>query len=347
MILGVEGLRRTVRRFRDALAPSALILLYHRVTELPSDPHLLCVTPEHFGEHLEILRKYGRPLQVQRLAQALGQEKLPRGAIVVTFDDGYADNLSHAEPLLARYDIPATIFVTTGYLGRDREFWWDELERLLLQPGVLPETLRLSVNGITYQWELREAAHYSEDSYRRHRSWTVLETDEPSQRYTLYRTLHQLLRPLPQAARLKALDDLVAWAGAESKARETHRALLLDEVAHLAHGGLLEVGAHTVTHPILAALPTVAQRAEIQQSKAQLEEMLGKPVTSFAYPFGSRLDYTAETVTLVRNTGFACACSNFPGVVGRRAALHELPRVMIRDCDGDTFAMHLREFFNG
>jgi peptidoglycan/xylan/chitin deacetylase (PgdA/CDA1 family) len=81
--------------------------------------------------------------------------------VVITFDDGYADNLHNAKPLLERYDIPATVFVTTGHIGHEREFWGDELDRLLLQPSTLPELLGLSINGSPYQWELGEVAHYT------------------------------------------------------------------------------------------------------------------------------------------------------------------------------------------
>jgi peptidoglycan/xylan/chitin deacetylase (PgdA/CDA1 family) len=85
--------------------------------------------------------------------------------VVVTFDDGYADNLHHAKPLLERYGIPATVFVTSDYIGQEHEFWGDKLERLLLQPGALPQTLQLQVNGTAYQWSLGEAAYFSEETY--------------------------------------------------------------------------------------------------------------------------------------------------------------------------------------
>jgi len=149
---------------------------------------------------------------------------LPRRAVVVTFDNGYSDNLYNAKPLLERYDIPATIFVTTGCIGREREFWWDELERLLLQPGTLPETLRLSINGNPCQWELGETAHYSEDDCRHHRSWNVGK-DDPTARQCLYRSLYQRLLPLSEEEREKVLDELGRWAGTEPRARSTHHVL--------------------------------------------------------------------------------------------------------------------------
>ena len=103
---------------------------------------------------------------LRELSQAYQQENLPRRAVVVTFDDGYYDNLANAKPLLERYSIPATLFVATGYSEREGEFWSDELERLLLQPGNLPDTLNLTITGKRHHWNLGDATSYSEEEYR-------------------------------------------------------------------------------------------------------------------------------------------------------------------------------------
>ncbi len=83
--------------------------------------------------------------------------------IAVTFDDGYANNLHAAKPLLERFTVPATVFVAVGALEDPREFWWDELDGLLLQPGTLPDALQLHVNGRCLAWKLGDAAHYTRD----------------------------------------------------------------------------------------------------------------------------------------------------------------------------------------
>jgi peptidoglycan/xylan/chitin deacetylase (PgdA/CDA1 family) len=266
--------------------------------------------------------------------------------VVVTFDDGYADNLRHAKPLLERYDVPATVFLATGYVGRQREFWWDELDRVLLQPGVLPEALNLSCNGRSYGWELGEAAHFSEAAYRLHRSWKAWE-DPPTARHALYCSLWEMLLPLPEGERRQTLDDLRAWAGAQPGCRPTHEILSVEEALALAQGELIEVGAHTVTHSALSGLPADAQREEIEGSRDWLENVLDRRATSFAYPFGRRCDYTAETVGIVREAGFSCACSNFSGTVGRSTATFELPRVQVHDMDGEAFARWLSGWFHG
>ena len=332
------------RSLRNRSTPRALILIYHRVAELPLDPQLLCVTPQHFAEHLELLRKHYQPMPLQQLVQALKNGNVPDRAVVITFDDGYADSLWNARPLLERYDIRATAFAIAGHVGEQREFWWDELERLLLQPGLLPKVLCLDMSG-SHEWDLGEAAHYSEQVYERHRQWNVEGEQHPTHRQRLYRSLCELLRPMPDEERRKLLNELLAWAGAEPTARPTHRALSPEEVIRLAEGGLVEVGAHTMTHPVLSVLPAAAQRDEIQRSKVRLEEILRVPVTSFSYPYGTPSDYTPETVSLVREVGFACACANFADIVRPSTDRFQLPRVLVRNWDGDELGRRLEGWF--
>jgi peptidoglycan/xylan/chitin deacetylase (PgdA/CDA1 family) len=100
-----------------------------------------------------------------------------------------------------------------------------------------------------------------------------------------------------------------------------------------------------VSHPVLASLSTPVQRDEIRQGKTRLEEMVGRPVTTFAYPYGKRGDYTAETIALVREAGFVCACSNFAGSVDRSTDPYQLPRIYIHDWDGEKFAAALAAWF--
>jgi len=323
-----------------------VILLYHRITELPLDPWLISVSPCNFAEHLEILQQYNRPVRLQQVSEALRHKELPDQSVVITFDDGYADNLYNAKLLLERYDVPATFFLTTGNMRCESEFWWDELERVLLHPGSLPDVLDLSINGITHRWKLGEAAHYSEEAFRRYRCWRAWE-DGPSLRHSLYSQLWELLHTLPEGERRRVMNDILRWAEAEPAVRPTHRPLSPEEAFTLSQGELMEIGAHTVTHPALSALTRASQRDEILKSRSYLQEIVGCPVTSFAYPYGRRSDYNAETISIVRQAGFTCSCSNFGGIVNRATDPFQLPRVQVQNWGGDEFAKLLRRWFDG
>jgi peptidoglycan/xylan/chitin deacetylase (PgdA/CDA1 family) len=332
------AVRRAARWAKQRVTPSALILMYHRVTELPSDPQLMSVSPQHFAEHLEVMRRHARPLRLQQLAQTLQAGRVPEHGVVVTFDDGYADNLLDARPLLERFEVPATIFVTAGQLNSRQEFWWDELDRLLLQPGTRPASLNLTLTGQQHTWTLNGTAIYDAASFERHRGWHVERSDDPTPRQAVYRVVYRLLHALPAAERNAALEALRTWATLAPTGRPSHRALTIDELPRLSADDLIEIGSHTMSHPDLAGLSLADQRHEIQQSKTRLEEIVGRPVPSFAYPFGSG---TSETVALVREAGHEYACSSRPDVVWSDADPLRLPRVVVRDSDGDQFARRL------
>jgi peptidoglycan/xylan/chitin deacetylase (PgdA/CDA1 family) len=331
----LRSLTQTLRLRRTS---QALILMYHRIADIPSDPHLLAVTPQHFAEQLAVVCKYGRPMRLGELCKGLSDHTARARAVVITLDDGYADSLYFAKPLLERFDVPATVFATTGYPGREQEFWWDELDRLLLQPGLLPATLQLTIKGIDYEWELGAAASYSNEDYERLRCWNMKWPEDPTQRHRLFRVIYQLLLPLREQERQEVVQGMRAWAQAAAEVRMTHRVLTPDELAWLDASGLVEVGAHTVTHPMLAKLPIGEQLSEIKQSKAFLEEVLGRPVTSFSYPHGS---YAPSTVEAVRASSFTSACSSTPAPVGSKSDPLQLPRVEVRNWDATTFARHI------
>ncbi|HBE17055.1 MAG TPA: polysaccharide deacetylase, partial [Cyanobacteria bacterium UBA11367] len=243
--------KNNISKFRNGV----LILLYHRISDLPSDPYLLNVTPEHFAEHLAVLQGSGCTIMsLHQLMRSLQERTLPDRGIVVTFDDGYADNLYHAKPLLEKYRVPATVFVTSGYVGQQQEFWWDEVERLLLQPGTLPETLELTVKGKTYHWNLGQDANYSEQDQKRDRYWHFYQKEDPSKRHSLFRGLHEVLNQLSIKERWSVLEEVAEWSGMGSQSRSTHRIMSPEEIKILGADGLVEVGAHTVNHPVLSSL---------------------------------------------------------------------------------------------
>ncbi len=325
---GLGYLRRKLRK----QAPGGLILLYHRVTTLDSDPQFLSVTPGHFAEHLEVLHRQYRPTTLSEIATDKGASE---NAVAITFDDGYADNQQEALPVLTAAEWPATIFVQAGQIGQEREFWWDELERVFLRTAKLPGHLRLNVCGAERIWQMGDCNRPCDPD------WNVLHGENMTDRQSVYVELAALLKIMEDAERERVLGELRVWAGLPSAGRPSHRSLDEKQLCALAASRNIEIGAHTMSHPSLASIPLTSQQTEIAKSKSTIETMIGKPVLSFSYPFGGRGDFCEDTMRLVSDAGFDLACANFPGVVGHPSDRYQLPRVLVRDWDGDVFARHL------
>lgn len=336
-IPGINKVKRKAGTLGRRFARQSLILMYHRIHESASDPWSLCVSPRYFAEHLEVLNRFAPILSLTSLCKALRDGKLPHGGVAITFDDGYADNLYAAAPLLERCAAPATVFITTGQIGSKREFWWDELARLLLQPGVLPDALSLTINDIDYSWRLGRSALYSEADFDRDTHRQAWEGEQES-RLRLYHSIWEILLPLPQQAQYAVLDQLLHWSGQDPVGRSSQRTLTMEEIALLAQGELIQVGAHTITHPILPAHCEAYQREEIVQSKTLLEDISGAPVTCFAYPHG---EYSKSTAALIREAGFDCACTTDEASVWRFTDPLLMPRLAVGNWDGDEFARQL------
>ncbi|MEP0965608.1 MULTISPECIES: polysaccharide deacetylase family protein [Cyanophyceae] len=311
--------------------------MYHRIACPELDPWRLSVTPQHFAEHLAIIRQQAQPMSLQELAAARRDGDVPRRAVVITFDDGYADNLHQAKPLLEKYNIPATVFVTTGHLNSTREFWWDELERVLLTPGRLPETLHLTIAGRPKLWHLGEAANYTAEDFegdRDRQAWEGL----PNSRLAFYYSVWDALRKLPADQQQTLQDEILAWATTSAQARADYCALTTEELFKLEQDGLVEIGAHTVTHPSLPAHSLTFQHKEIYSSKITLEQLLKHPVKSFAYPFG---DLDKTSVSIVEKCGFEQACSTIQLKVLKGSEELKLPRLEAKNWTSSVFKKNL------
>lgn len=311
---GAKWLRHAAHWLHSRFVGGALILGYHSIGHAEFDPHSLHVRPSHFAEHLEVLVRHARPVALGRVVTGRHGDCLPPRAVAITFDDGYADALHVVLPLLERYGVPATVFVTTGTLGQ--EFWWHELARLLLgrsavHPAQLPGYLGPKVDGVPEQTHQR---YY-------HRLASLI----PEQRETVLGELRALATSSPGEAR-------------------SIRCLTSTELSQLAQSELITIGAHSVSHARLATLPLERQRREISDSRACLQALSTHPVTLFSYPHGST---TAATRSLVAEAGFEAACGSNLGVAWSGSDAFDLPRFWIPDWDGDQFGRWLGRWLRG
>lgn len=313
------NMNQIVRQHIRRLYPKTVILLYHRVAECRLDPEQLCVTPEHFAEQMACLRKHFNVRCLHNL-----HRWDTNSGIVVTFDDGYSDNLYHALPVLEEYDIPATIFVSSYYIETGNPFWWDVLAAALLAAPIVPAQLTVRLQGQPYYHG----------------------TGSEDEQIQAYRELLAKAHYLNASEIEQFVFDLRQWAALHHWEDSWGRPLALNELRSLAQSALVDIGAHTQKHLNLARQSRTVQSAEIQIGQQQLEAWLGRPVASFAYPFGfPDLHYNADTIRAVQAAGFLRACANQEGWVTWRSDRFQYSRYLVRDWNGDEFMKHLSAWF--
>lgn len=319
----IPGLKRATlfhRWLRGRLVGQALILGYHRITQYERDPYGTCVVPQHFAEQLAALCQMAQPIPLHSLIESMRDNNLPERAVVVTIDDGYADALYQAKPLLEYYQVPATVFVTTGYQGC--QFWWDVLVKILTIPTPLP-------------------AHFDAPLLDSIGVWPGIDT--PAARKQLLWSLYNHMLSLASQEQQELLAQLQMWLGitAEKEVGEG-RSLTSAELLDLVSSELITIGGHTVTHPHLANLSRDSQKLEIKECKSYLEQISGKnSVTSFSYPNGS---LSQTTLSLVRESGFQCACASHHDIVHQNSDPFCLPRFWIPDWNGAQFSRWLQRW---
>jgi peptidoglycan/xylan/chitin deacetylase (PgdA/CDA1 family) len=304
----------TINHSRAALALRgalpAVVLMYHRVADPVNDPWGLCVSPDHFTEQLEVLRRLVRPVT---LAEAAAGPAAGAARVAVTFDDGYLDVHANAVPALEAAEIPATLFVVSGTVGARQEFWWDQLE----------QCFRAGWSG----------ARHVELVAGEVRAAGTMTSDEPAMR-----RLHQVIYRLAPALIPGVMADLRRQVGAPAPVLE-RRPVTPAELAELAASPVMEVGAHTRNHANLTTLTADDRHDEIAGSRARLHTVLDLPIETISYPYGA---HDGDTVRCARETGFTHACTVSPGTVTAGTDPLALPRMDVEDWDGDTFERRLR-----
>ena len=325
-------MRRLVSAVRQARRllrmEQPILLMYHRVAELCLDPWELSVSPGHFADQTEVLRDERQVVPLPWLLRKLREGKTPRRTVAITFDDGYADVLGNAKPILERHDCPATVFLATGAIGDPDGFWWDILSRIIFDTAILPDLLALDVMGRRHEWIL------AANSDRAAPPGVI-------GRPKLSLDLWHILRLLDPPARRIQLERLAAWASTDAMPRNFDRTLTLDEVRQLSCPGFIDMGAHTVSHPSLPALDGREKLREIAESRGACEDMSGAPVQGFAYPFG---DCDAASIGAVKEAGFAFACATQAGTVTTSSDVYRLARVSVADWNASDFRKNVLRF---
>ena len=281
---------------RDSERGRLCILNYHRVLE-SADP-LLAAEPDvaAFRWQMKVLADCFNVLPLDEGLDALAQGNMPPRAVCITFDDGYRSTHDLALPVLREFGFPATVFVTTGHVGSEN-MWNDRILESLRTLDA--EHLDLSDAGL---------GSYAVGSLAERRETVALLTERA--KYLAPELRHELVERLDRLA----------------GTRQTGLMLTDDMIRDMAREGV-EIGAHTISHPILAKLNDESASFEIAESKRQLEAITGKPVRYFAYPNGKPgIDFDERHMAMAREIGFSAAFSTAMGAAGRQHDRFALPR---------------------
>jgi peptidoglycan/xylan/chitin deacetylase (PgdA/CDA1 family) len=301
--------------------------MYHRIADVPIDYWGLAVSPDRFEEQLRVLRRTRYPIPLQDFVRHLVARTLRPDAVAVTFDDGYVDNMLAGKPLLAAADVPATVFLATGFLDRPGAFWWDELTTLvLLQKELRSFELVVGRDKMRFDFE-REQSDDNRDLSQRSRREAVL------------MRIWEAMRRLRDEERQQSMIELQSMFSARGDLSAQGRAMSRKEVCELISDGLITIGSHTVTHPVLSELSHEDRNRELADSKAICEAIAEAPVAGFSYPYGN---FSADTRDAVKCNGFDFACSSGRASANLGCDLFALPRVGIPNSDGDAFEQLLR-----
>ena len=312
--LAPRGARRSLRR---RLAPPTLVLAYHRVVpSIREDVNQLCVSVENFAEHLRWLRAVCRVIGPREFLGQLGRGSLAgvaldggRPRVLMTFDDGYADNVHHALPVLTESEAQAILFVTSGAVDSTEAFWWDALEQIVYRGRPPPSG-----------WWLADVA---------------VPADLPPAE--AYRALHRLVLPLDAPSRAAALAQLADQAGVTPHADEESRPVTRRELLAWAAAGC-DVGAHTRTHVQLSAQRDYQVVAEVVGARRDLQQLTGLTIDTLAYPFGTGGDFDERAEAAARAAGYRCAFANRAGNARWARNRYALPRYLVRNWSGPEFA---------
>ena len=300
------------------------ILLYHRVADVESDPQQLCVSEENFHSQINHIKQHYEILKLSDLKEILITKHIPKNGLIITFDDGYEDNFKNAKPILEEFNVPATFFITSGFIGDNKEFYQETLNRIFFLEKRIPLNLTIKIDNKTFTYE------------------NLLNEEN---RNNAYRNIHFTLRGKNSIVRRKAIKELLKWSNIGDKPDDDYKNLNEAQLKILSKNHSFEIGAHSVNHIPLSSLSIQEQKEEIYYSKIELEKIIEEKISSFAYPYGTKEDYNGETLKIMSQSDFKLSCANYPGIVKSNTNLHEIPRVVVRDIKVDKFSKFITNNF--
>ena len=317
------------RRWRSVSAGrTTVVLVYHRIDPPSGSAEKMKLfgvengTPvDVFESHLRFMLKHFEP----RKTTELWPDASRRPGFAVTFDDGYADNLHLAAPVLKRLGVPATIFLSTGLIGTDHRFWWEVLGAMLRETEQCEIELSRLESGVLKSSRLPERLSIKDHSEKSSAHWLISE----------------VLMETPDEEILPALDRLAQFLEVPLRRGERDSSLLnWDQVKQLLDYDF-EIGAHGHRHINLGRASREIVRREVEESVEAIQSHVGQRVRTFAYPYGRHEHRSDVAAQEVERIGFEVAFTTDLGVSNPASDALAIPRSGLTQAGTFACAYHV------
>lgn len=276
------------------------VLMYHRISKEIDNIDLS--KKKKFEEQMGHLSENYNVITFDKLVDCYKtKKKIPRNSVIITFDDGYKDNYEIAYPILKKYKLPATIFLTTGHINNNELFWWDKIAYIINKTKIKKFTLK----------EIGTFSLVNKERVIREIQEKFKKVDEGKKDYLIDKIAKKLRVNIPKKG-----NTFLSWNNVREMSKNN-----------------ISFGAHTVTHPILTRISLKQAKDEIMNSKKKIENEINKQVSVFAYPNGTMEDMSGGIDEFLKENGFFFANSTIYGTNNLKKNLFRLKRVGIESED--------------
>ena len=305
-------------------SPKINILYYHQILPKSVKDQVLNIhkvmTVENFEKQMDFINKNYTLLNLNQVYDILHlKKKIPKRAVAITFDDGYRDNYQYAFPILKKYDIPATIFLTTDPIDRNESLWWDDLSWFLFHNQIKVEDLSDS-----FPQNIKSELIKLSDVHKNDKIKNILKIITYIDKFN-----HQNM--------MKVIDEIKGLSKSEDDYKNKHTQFLTWEMIYeMQKTGLITFGVHSKSHPILTSLEKELIVNEIEYSKKRIEEQIANPVDIFCFPKGC---YNNQIKNILKDFRFKLAFTSVYGSNDHKTDLLQLKRK-----DGNFFNLNGKHY---
>lgn len=281
------------------------VLMYHRIIDSDYTFWQLNVSPKTFEKHIKYISENYKVLRLEEEWSdiVVSDEKY----VVITFDDGYVDNYRFALPILEKYQVPATIFVSTDLIDTDDMYWWDELEKIFIVDKYVGEFV---FAGIQYK------------------------IADLNDRRKVCLTIRNRIKDMSSAERRNSMSELRSVMKVEQSFTSELRCVNTSELIRMAESPYVTIGGHTKSHLSMGKVHSAELlHSEMEESLEILEKKIGKKIEVFAYPFGGAEDWCDASDQIMVECGIKKSVLVKNGNVSIDDKMYNIPRHMIFDSE--------------